>query len=518
MGKPLYLTTTLPYVNAEPHIGFALEMVQADVIARYRTLLGDEVFFNTGTDEHGLKIYRKAAEEGKDTQAYVDEYAAKFRALKERLGLSPDLHFVRTTDPHHKEAAQELWRRCQAAGDIYKKKYKGLYCVGDEAFIKETELVDGKCPNHPTMDPIEIEEENYFFRLSDYQDKLLKYLSREGVIIPEWRRQEALNFVKAGLEDFSVSRIKEKMPWGVPVPDDETQVMYVWFDALTNYISTLGWPCFAKATQGKPDECLFEKFWVHGETLQLAGKDQVRFQSVMWQAMLMSAGLRETGTVFYHGFITSDGKKMSKSLGNVIDPFAIVDEYGIDALRYFLVRHVHPFEDSDFTMEKFKDVYNANLANGLGNLAARVMQLAETNLDKPVFAGGETFIFSYSPQIRDAMRAYDLNAVMDNIWAAVSEIDEAIQKEQPFKVVKEDKQRGAEMIVKMVKHLAWIAKAIDPFMPETSAAILQAVHANKKPVNLFPRKEAVRRAAKETPPHFALPKKKKKKKGDLDFS
>ncbi|MEK7129870.1 MAG: class I tRNA ligase family protein, partial [Patescibacteria group bacterium] len=301
----------------------------------------------------------------------------------------------------------------------------------------------------------------------------------------------------------------------------DSQVMYVWFDALTNYVSTLGWPaCVRPRTdsgEAQPED-LFTKFWVDGRTLQLAGKDQVRFQSVMWQAMLMSAGLKTTGTVLYHGFITSEGKKMSKSLGNVIDPFAVVDEYGIDALRYFLARHVHPFEDSDFTMEKFREVYNANLANGLGNLAARVMQLAESNLDKPVFEGGETFVFAYSPQIRDAMKAYDLNAVMDNIWAAVSEIDQSIQKDEPFKVVKDDKARGAGMIVKMVKHLAWIAKAIEPFMPETSATILAAVLANKKPANLFPRKETVRRAPKETPPHFVLPKKKKKKKGDLDFS
>ncbi len=517
MGKPLYLTTTLPYVNSDPHLGFALEMVQADVIARYHTLLGDEVFFNTGTDEHGLKIYRKAAEEGKDTQAYVDEYAAKFKGLKEKLNLHPALHFIRTTEPRHVAAAQEMWRRCLAKGDIFKKKYKGLYCVGDEAFIKETELVDGKCPNHPTMEPIEIEEENYFFRLSAYQEKLLAYLSREGVVVPEWRREEAINFVKQGLEDFSISRTKEKMPWGVPVPDDDEQVMYVWFDALTNYVSTLGWPCSAEATQGKPEECLFEKFWMNGFTLQLAGKDQVRFQSIMWQGMLMSAGLKTTDTVLYHGFITSGGQKMSKSLGNVIDPLAIADEYGIDALRYFLARHVHPFEDSDFTMEKFKDAYNANLANGLGNLAARVMQLAESNLDKPVFTADAMFVFKYSPAIEEAMRGYDLNAVMDSIWSAVSRIDEAIQKDQPFKVVKEDKKRGAEMIVNMVKQLAWIAKAIEPFMPETSDKILKAVMANKKPENLFPRKETIAAPSRRAP-HFALPKKKKKKKGDLNFS
>src|SRR3989344_5233425 len=199
MGKPFYLTTTLPYVNADPHIGFALELVHADIIARHRALQGDEVFFNTGTDEHGLKIFRKAQEEGKDAQAYVDEYAAKFRSLKEKLGLYDDLHFIRTTDVHHKKAAEEMWRRCLKNEDIYKKKYKGLYCVGDEAFIKETELVNGKCPNHPTMQPMEIEEENYFFRLSNYQDKLLAYLGQEGVIVPEWRRLEAIKFVEQGL-------------------------------------------------------------------------------------------------------------------------------------------------------------------------------------------------------------------------------------------------------------------------------------------------------------------------------
>ena len=489
MAKAFYVTTTLPYVNADPHIGFALELVQADVIARYRALCGDDVFFNTGTDEHGLKIYRKAQEEGKDTQAYTDEYAAKFKGLKEALNLHPALHFIRTTDPHHKAAAQEIWRRCAAAGDIYKKKYKGLYCVGDEAFIKEKDLVGGKCPDHPAMEPIEIEEENYFFKLSAYEEKLLTYLSREGVIVPEWRREEALAFVKRGLEDFSISRTKEKMPWGISVPGDESQVIYVWFDALTNYISTLGWPTSAKGSGEAKPEDLFEKFWTNGFTLQLAGKDQVRFQSIMWQAMLMSAGLKATDAVLYHGFITSGGQKMSKSTGNVIDPLAVVGEYGADALRYFLARHVHPFEDSDFTMEKFKEAYNANLANGLGNLAARVMQLAESHLLAPVFAGDTAFVFKYSPDIGAAMRGYDLNAVLDSIWAAVSRIDESIQKDQPFKVVKEDKQRGADMIIALVKQLAWIAKAIEPVMPETSAKILASVLANKKPENLFPRKE-----------------------------
>ncbi|MDO8514622.1 MAG: methionine--tRNA ligase [bacterium] len=477
MSRPFYLTTTLPYVNSDPHLGFALELVQADVIARYRALMGDEVFFNTGTDEHGLKIYRKAQEEKKDPQAYVDEYAEKFKKLAPALGLSPELHFIRTTDAHHKTAAQELWRRCLKNGDIYKKKYKGLYCVGDEAFIKETELVNGKCANHPTMAPIKIEEENYFFKLSAYQEKLLAYLSREGVIVPEWRRQEAINFVEQGLEDFSISRIKEKMPWGITVPNDETQVMYVWFDALTNYISTLGWPEDAGGN--------FKKYWVEGETLQLAGKDQVRFQSIMWQAMLMSASIKTTNKVLYHGFITSGGQKMSKSLGNVIDPLAIIDEYGVDALRYFLARHVHPFEDSDVTMEKFKEAYNADLANGLGNLVARILQMSSQYLVKtPSIPNLEDL-----PEIQTSVYAFEFNKSMDHLWFRMQYLDGLIQEQRTFEVVKTNRIAGEKQLGYLLGQLAEIVVLLEPFMPDTSAKIKIAIRENKKPKNLFPRKE-----------------------------
>lgn len=471
-----YITTTLPYVNADPHIGFALELVQADIYARFRGMLGDTVFFNTGTDEHGLKLYQKAKEEGKEPQVYVDEYAAKFRTLKSTLNLHPDLHFIRTTDEKHKEAAQALWKRCLASGDIEKRTYKGLYCVGDEAFIKEGDLVNGKCPNHPTMDPIEIEEENYFFLLSKYQDYLLEYLSKEGVIVPEWRREEAINFVKRGLEDFSISRVKEKMPWGVPVPGDESQVMYVWFDALTNYISTLGWP---------NEEGDFKTFWKEGHTLQMAGKDQVRFQSIMWQAMLKSAGLPATDQVFYHGFITSGGQKMSKSLGNVIDPLAIVNEYGADALRYFLARHVHPFEDSDVTMDKFKTAYNAGLANGLGNLASRIMQLAEKNLSAPVAVE----FTPYPQEFVDALARFETNTAVEYIWTRIQELDLKINQTEPFKVVKTDPEKGRALIEALVRDLAAIDLLLEPIIPETSKKIIEAIVANKKPENLFPRKE-----------------------------
>ncbi|MBI5645142.1 methionine--tRNA ligase [Candidatus Kaiserbacteria bacterium] len=482
MGRPFYLTTTLPYVNADPHIGFALEMVQADILARYHTLIGDEVFFNTGTDEHGLKIYQRAIEEGKDPQAYTDEYAAKFRRLKEKLNLHPDLHFVRTTDPDHKEAAQEMWRRCLAKGDIYKKKYKGLYCIGDEMFLKESDLVNGKCPNHPTMDPIEIEEENYFFRLSTYQDKILGYLHRESSVVPNWRREEAIKFVERGLEDFSISRDKARLTWGVPVPDDENQVMYVWFDALTNYISTLGWPF--DSAQGKPDD--FEKYWERGFTLQLAGKDQVRFQSVMWQGMLMSAGLKNTDRVFYHGFITSGGQKMSKSLGNVIDPIAIVEEYGIDALRYFLARHVHPFDDSDVTMGRFKEAYNADLANGLGNLTARIITLAEKNLPEPI---QRPEAVGFPKEYTDAIEQYEYNRALSYVWERIQKLDRRITEEEPFKLVKTNPEKGRILIAECASELYAIVRMLNPFMPEANETIKKAILENKKPPNLFPRKE-----------------------------
>ncbi len=474
--KPFYLTTTIPYVNADPHIGFALEIVQAVVLARYQRLMGREVFFSSGADEHGQKIFQKAEEEGKDVQAYVDHFATQVKKLKEGLHLSYD-NFIRTTDQSHVEAAQELWRLCASKGDIYKKKYKGLYCVGDEAFIKETDLVNGRCPNHPNMDPVEIEEENYFFRLSNYQDKLLTYLKEEGRVLPEWRRDEALRFVEGGLEDFSISREKARMSWGVPVPGDDSQVMYVWFDALTNYISTLGWPADATGA--------FKKFWTEGEVVQVAGKDQVRFQSIMWQAMLMSAEIKKTDKVAYHGFITSGGQKMSKSLGNVIEPLALATEYGIDTLRVFLARHVHPFDDSDFTIERFKDAYNADLANGLGNLVARIMKLAEDNLE----GGTKPEPADFPQEYTEAFLKFELNKAADVIWERIKLLDQQITDTAPFKVIKTNPEEGKELILALTQELYGIAQMLEPFMPETSSKIKQAIVENKKPENLFARKE-----------------------------
>jgi methionyl-tRNA synthetase len=476
--KSFYLTTTLPYVNADPHIGFALELVQSDAVARYKRLAGHEVFFSTGTDEHGQKILEAAEKEGKDVKDYVDHFSAEFKKLESALGISNDT-FVRTTDEHHIGAAQEMWRRCDKAGDIYKKSYEGKYCVGCESFKTEKDLNEtGECLIHTNLKIKTLKEENYFFRFSKYQEKLLEYLSSEAVIVPDWRRVEATNFVKGGLEDFSISREKVRLSWGVPVPGDEEQVMYVWFDALTNYISTLGWP---EDKNGR-----FKNFWEEGITVQTAGKDQVRFQSLMWQAMLMSAGIKNTDKVVYHGFINSGGEKMSKSLGNVINPLTLVEEYGTEAVRYFLLRHVHPFEDSDVTHEKIKEAYNAGLANGLGNLASRILTLSEKYLEKcPEIEEVSDFTeyFKFFEQ-------FEINKAVDYIWNEIGELDKSIQETEPFKVVKVDALKGKELISEMVKKLYRIARMLNPIMPETNATLKALIKANKKPEKpLFLRKD-----------------------------
>ncbi|HEY4512955.1 MAG TPA: methionine--tRNA ligase [Candidatus Paceibacterota bacterium] len=473
-----YITTTLPYVNSDPHIGFALELVQTDVVARYHRLKGDNVFFSTGTDEHGQKIFEASVKEGKEVQEYVDGYAGEFKKLSSALDISNDT-FIRTTDAHHITAAQEMWNRCDKAGDIYKKSYEGKYCVGCESFKPEKDLDErGECLIHPHLKITLLKEENYFFRFSKYQEKLLSYLSEPGVILPEWRREEAITFVKSGLEDFSISREKERLSWGIPVPGDDAQVMYVWFDALTNYISTLGWP---EDSGGK-----FKNFWEQGFTVQTAGKDQVRFQSIIWQAMLMSAGVKSTDKVVYHGFITSGGQKMSKSLGNVINPLDLVKEYGTDAVRYFLLRHVSSFEDSDVTLEAIKEAYNSGLANGLGNLASRILTLSEKYLETcPAIPDN-----LIPKEFFEILDTFDTKKATDYVWNKIGELDRFIQETEPFKVIKVDEEKGKKLISDMVVRLYQIARMLNPLMPDTNVTLKKLIRENKKPeVPLFVRKD-----------------------------
>jgi methionyl-tRNA synthetase len=474
MNKSVYITTTLPYVNADPHIGFALEIVHADIYARFNRLIGNEVFFNTGTDEHGQKIFEKAKEEGMDTQDYVDEFAAKFDNLKDALNLSFD-SFIRTTDAHHITAAQAFWNRCKENGDIYKKLYKVKYCVGCELEKTDSELEKGRCPLHPTKDLEVREEENYFFKFSKYQDKLLSfYAKRPDFVVPDFRFNEIKAFVKRGLEDFSISRLKEKMSWGVPVPDDPDHVMYVWFDALINYISAPGWP---------HDKEAFLKRW---PVIQFAGKDNLRQQSAMWQAMLLSAGFEPSKQIVIHGFINSGGAKMSKSLGNVVNPYDLIKEYGTDAVRYYLARHIHPFEDSDYTDEKFKEYYTAHLVNGLGNLVSRVLTMAESY---GVRYDGPLDLASHGKVDTSYLKNFEFNKYMDEVWKIIGEADAYIQKEEPFKKVKKDKEGAVKDVQHLLGELHIIEELISPVMPQTSLKIKSALKITKKPdESLFPRK------------------------------
>lgn len=468
-GKSFYITTTLPYVNAEPHIGFALEILQADALARWQRLMGREVFFSTGSDEHGQKIFEAAEKDGRNIQEYVDFFAGKFEELKKALDLSHD-NFIRTTDPHHIRAAQEMWRRCQVAGDIYEKEFEGLYCVGCERYLTERDIVGGKCVIHGT-EPELRRERNWFFRLSKYEKEILVYLENHDSIVPDWRRLEAVAFAKEGLEDFSISREKSKLSWGIPVPGDDTQVMYVWFDALTNYISTLGWP---------DEGGNFKKFWQEGHTLQMAGKDQVRFQSIMWQGMLLSAGVKHTDQVFYHGFVNSGGQKMSKSLGNVISPYELVEKYGTDATRYLLLRHVHSTEDTDVTWESLDEWYEAGLANGIGNLVSRILTLAEKYLDKCPNIPEKSDFTEYFAIYEN----FDLKKAADYVWNKISELDKEIQDKKPWET------KDKEVIAELVQKLYVIARMLNPIMPETNEKLKKFIRENKKPGNLFPRLNA----------------------------
>lgn len=447
-----YLTTTLPYVNAEPHIGFALEITEADAICRYQRLIGNQVIFNTGTDEHGQKIYQQALAAGQDPQTYCDEYAAKFANLKSLLNLSYD-KFIRTTDPHHIQAAQEFWRRVNKNGFIYKKNYQTKYCVGCELEKTDSDLMDGRCPLHPNKELEIREEENYFFKFSSFQNKLHKfYQANPEFVKPAGKFKEIISFVNQGLQDFSISRLKAKMPWGIPVPDDQDHVMYVWFDALINYISTLGWP---------EDEQTFQQFW---PGTQVCGKDNLRQQAAMWQAMLMAAYLPNSKQILINGFISIAGQKMSKSLGNVISPMEMVEKYGVDATRYLLISLGTFGGDMDASWERFNTIFTANLTNGLGNLCSRIAKMCEQN-----GANFSVTATSFSSIYSQEMNQHNLSAALNWIDSQINLVDTFLNEHKPWQQTGEIQTASLSQAVKQIIDVAY---HLQPFMPTTAEKII----------------------------------------------
>ncbi len=466
-----YIHCAIPYVNAKPHIGHALEFIQADTVARFHKTLGEEVLFLSGGDENALKNVQAAEAAGEGVQEFVDKNAKLFEILAEKLNVEFDIFQKGSSNQHHK-SSQKLWELCEKNGDIYKKKYKGLYCVGCELFYSPEELNEnGECFEHPGKKLEEIEEENYFFKLSKYQNQIIKLLEESVYeIVPEYRKHEVLSFLKSGLQDISISRSNERAKnWGVPVPNDSTQRMYVWFDALNIYQSGVGF--------GWNDE-MYNKWWP--ADLQVIGKGIIRFHAVYWLAFLLSAGLRLPKKLFVHEYFTVNGQKMSKTLGNVYDPIPLVEKYGEDSLRYFCLAKISPFQDGDFSESKFIESYNADLANGLGNLVSRVSKLCE-KINFQITSDK----LDFDPKMTTHLEAFKFNEALSHIWSEISRADQLINEKQPWKLEEKDL---AEILLTLCTKIRHIAYNLKPFLPETSDKILKQFSGEiKSSTPLFPR-------------------------------
>lgn len=478
--------TAIAYANGKPHIGHAYEYVLADAIVRYQRLVvgNSKVFFCTGMDEHGQKIFEKAENLGKTPQQLVDEVTEDFKNLDQSLQISYD-RFIKTTDDIHKKTAQALWMKMYDQGDLYEKEYEGLYCVGCERYYKENELNErGECPDH-LKKPILFKEKNWFFRLSKYADQVRGLIVENKIkIYPAERKNEILSFIESGVEDISFSRSKELLTWGIEVPNDNAQVMYVWCDALTNYL-----------TAGRE-----VNFWGDSKMLNVIGKDILRFHALFWPAMLLSAGEENVQDILVHGHILSNGQKMSKTLGNVIDPQEVLATYnqalsaqsalgdGVasEFFRYFVLKNISPFSDGDVTHERMKELYNADLANGIGNLTNRIMKLCTTYLSEVYRPESAEFPAEYTK----AMQEYDVKSAFEYIFRLVSDLDGYMQTEQPFKVIKIDPEKGKAMLHTMRTQLYIIARLLQPFMPRTSDMMKGLIQNNQMPDKpLFPRYE-----------------------------
>ena len=454
--KTAFISTAIPYVNARPHIGFAMECIQTDTVARYLRLTGYDCFSLTGSDENSLKNVRAAEEEGITTRELCDRNTQMFYDLMESLNLATT-DFIRTSSDRHITGAQALWSKCKP-DDIYKKHYSGLYCVGCEDFYTEKDCPDKKCPDHGT-DLELIEEENYFFKLSNYEDQLLELIESGTLrIIPNTKRNEILSFIKGGLHDFSISRSRKRAgDWGIPVPGDDDQVMYVWYDALANYITALGL---------EDESENFKRFWLEApRRIHMIGKGINRFHTVYWPAMLMSVGIPVPTEVFVHGYLTINGEKISKSLGNVIDPVKQVEQFGCDAVRYYLLRAVSPFEDGDYGEARFREVYNADLANNLGNLARRV----ETLSAKAGHIPKREDVADAPEGYHKAMDDYRFNTAIATLWSVASGLNLRIEEVKPWDLAKQDKtEELAIFLDEMISGLRCIAHWLTPFLPETA--------------------------------------------------
>ncbi len=494
MSKKIYITTSLPYVNADPHLGHALEFVQTDCVVRYQRLIGNEVFFISGADENSLKNVLAAEKAGVSVQDWVNKQSDTIYRFKDAYNISFD-DFIKTTQLRHVEGAQKMW--LSAKEDIYKGYYEGLYCVGCEDFYREADLVDGCCPEHKTKPEI-VKEENYFFRLSKYQKQLEEiYQDNQIGIYPSSRKSDIYNFLKEGLRDFSISRSQTRAHnWGIPVPEDKSQAIYVWFDALCNYVTVLG---YAKNSP------LFRAWWEDESTeiWHFIGKDISKFHCIYWPAMLMAAKLRLPSKIIIHGFITSEGEKMSKSLGNGLNPFELAKEYGPDVLRYYMLREFSLAQDGDFNRITLLERYNKELANGLGNLLSRVTTLMEKNGGrvKPEFNLLSSAIEETWQKYNEAFSEFKINLAVDSFLQLITKADAFVNEKQIWKI--EDKEQLEQFLSSLWLILANLSLLIEPFMPETSKKIKESLgiknekkedwskttFAVKKISALFPRKQ-----------------------------
>jgi methionyl-tRNA synthetase len=453
-----YITTAIPYVNAKPHIGHAMDYLLADIWARYQVQQGNTVRYSAGTDEHGTKIANKAAETNTPPQEYVDGLFESFTGMMDLLNVVRT-DFVRTSDPDHQRRTQEIWKKLDKAGLIYKDTYEGWYCVGCEGFVTETEAknMDYTCPDH--QKPLErLSEDNYYLKVSKYSDEIRKFV--KSTVVPAFRGKEILELIKDGAKDVSISRPKDKLEWGIPVPDDDTQVMYVWIDALSNYITALGYP----------DDGWDKEFWP--ADVEVVGKDILRFHAIIWPAMLLGLGLELPKTLLAHGFVNADGVKMSKSIGNVIDPMEVIDDYGVEAFRYFFARHIPTFDDGDFTWEKFENAFNGELANDLGNLVARTISMIKRYTDGTL-SGSEAFAYD-STNYDKAMNDFQFNLAIETAWGLVQDLNRYIEENKPWELAKADAVRLSEVLDYLTSGLLKVSTLLHPFIPATADAIREA--------------------------------------------